>query len=86
MAPDDVSSINFTGGTTGVPKGVMSTYSVTASMTQIQMAEWEFPEELRMLIATPCPMPRRHFFVPVLQKGGAFYVMQGFSPTNSSTW
>ena len=80
VTPDDVSSINFTGGTTGKPKGVMSTYSVTASMTQIQMAEWEFPEELRMLIATPLSHAAAAFFIPVLQKGGAFYVMQGFSP------
>ena len=80
IAPDDVSSINFTGGTTGKPKGVMSTYSVTASMTQIQLAEWEFPEDLRMLIATPLSHAAAAFFIPVLQKGGAFYVMQGFTP------
>ena len=80
VLPDDVSSVNFTGGTTGKPKGVMSTYSVTAYMTQIQMAEWEFPEELRMLIATPLSHAAAAFFIPVLQNGGAFYVMQGFSP------
>ena len=78
--PDDVSSITFTGGTTGKPKGVMSTHRVTAYMTQIQMAEWEFPEELRMLIATPLSHAAAAFFIPVLQQGGAFYVMQGFSP------
>jgi fatty-acyl-CoA synthase len=78
--PDGVSSINFTGGTTGKPKGVMSTYRLTAYMTQIQLAEWEFPEELRMLIATPLSHAAAAFFIPVLQKGGAFYVMQGFSP------
>jgi fatty-acyl-CoA synthase len=80
ISPDDVSSVNFTGGTTGKPKGVVSTYSVTASMTQIQMTEWEFPEELRMLIASPLSHAAAAFFIPVLQKGGAFYVMQGFSP------
>ena len=80
IAPDDIASINFTGGTTGKPKGVMNTYSVTASMTQIQMAEWEFPEDLRMLIATPLSHAAAAFFIPVLQQGGAFYVMQGFSP------
>ena len=80
VTPDDVSSINFTGGTTGKPKGVMSTYRVTSYMTQIQMAEWEFPEELRMLIATPLSHAAAAFFIPVLQNGGAFYVMQGFSP------
>ena len=79
-APDDIASVNFTGGTTGKPKGVMSTYSVTAYMTQIQLAEWEFPDDLRMLIATPLSHAAAAFFIPVLQKGGAFYVMQGFSP------
>jgi len=78
--PEDISSINFTGGTTGKPKGVMSSYRVTAAMTAIQMAEWEFPEALRMLIATPLSHAAAAFFIPVLQKGGAFYVMQGFSP------
>ncbi len=78
--PEDIASITFTGGTTGKPKGVMSPYRVTAYMTQIQMAEWEFPEDLRMLIATPLSHAAAAFFIPVLQKGGAFYVMQGFSP------
>jgi fatty-acyl-CoA synthase len=80
VKPDDVSSVNFTGGTTGRPKGVMSTHRVTAYMTQVQMAEWEFPEQVRMLMATPLSHAAAAFFIPVLQKGGAFYVMQGFSP------
>jgi fatty-acyl-CoA synthase len=80
VQPTDVSSITYTGGTTGKPKGVLSTYRATAYMTMIQMAEWEFPEDLRMLIATPLSHAAAAFFIPVLQKGGAFYVMQGFSP------
>ena len=80
IAPEDVASVNFTGGTTGKPKGVMSPHRVSAYMTQIQMAEWEFPDELRMLIATPLSHAAAAFFIPVLQRGGAFYVMQGFSP------
>jgi fatty-acyl-CoA synthase len=80
VEPTDVSSITYTGGTTGKPKGVLSTYRATSYMTMIQMAEWEFPEELRMLIATPLSHAAAAFFIPVLQKGGAFYVMQGFSP------
>jgi fatty-acyl-CoA synthase len=80
VSADDIASVNFTGGTTGKPKGVMSTHRVSAYMTQIQMAEWEFPDELRMLMATPLSHAAAAFFIPVLQKGGAFYVMQGFSP------
>lgn len=80
IQPDDISSIMFTGGTTGKPKGVLSSYKAIAYMTQIQMAEWEFPEDLRMLIPTPLSHAAAAFFIPVLQKGGAFYVMQGFTP------
>ena len=80
VAPEDVSSIIYTGGTTGKPKGVLSTYRSTAWMSLIQMAEWEWPDELRMLIITPLSHAAAAFFVPVLQRGGAFYVMQGFSP------
>jgi len=75
---DDIASVNFTGGTTGKPKGVMSPNRVSAYMTQVQMTEWEFPEEVRMLMATPLSHAAAAFFIPVLQKGGAFYVMQGF--------
>ncbi len=80
VSPDDVSSLSFTGGTTGKPKGVLQTHTATAYMSMIQAAEWEFPEDLRMLIATPLSHAAAAFFIPVLQKGGAFYVMQGFSP------
>jgi fatty-acyl-CoA synthase len=80
VSPDDISSITYTGGTTGKPKGVLSTYRSSAYMTMVQMAEWEFPQDLRMLIATPLSHAAAAFFIPVLQRGGAFYVMQGFSP------
>jgi fatty-acyl-CoA synthase len=80
VSPQDVSSLSFTGGTTGKPKGVLQTHAATAYMTMIQAAEWEFPRDLRMLIATPLSHAAAAFFIPVLQKGGAFYVMQGFSP------
>ena len=80
LLPGDLSSINYTGGTTGKPKGVMMSYRASAYMSMIQMAEWEFPEELRMMICTPLSHAAAAFFVPVLQRGGAFYVPRGFSP------
>lgn len=77
---EDVSAIGFTGGTTGKPKGVMATYRQTAYMTQIQLAEWELPAQSRMLFTTPLSHAAGAFFVPVLQRGGAFYVMDSFNP------
>jgi fatty-acyl-CoA synthase len=72
--PEAVSALIYTGGTTGKPKGVM------AYMTMIQMAEWEWPEEIRMLVATPLSHAAAAVFVPTLMKGGALYAMSGFSP------
>ena len=38
---EDVSGMSFTGGTTGRPKGVVSSYRIMAALSQIQMAEWQ---------------------------------------------
>ena len=80
VRPDDLCTIVFTGGTTGLPKGVLMSHRVWAAMTWIQMAEWEFPAELRMLVATPLSHAAMSLLAPVLLSGGAFHVMDVFSP------
>jgi fatty-acyl-CoA synthase len=77
---DDVSGLIYTGGTTGKPKGVMSTYRSAATMTQIQMSEWEWPEELRFLIMTPLSHAGAAFIIPTLLRGGSIVVSAGFDP------
>ena len=78
--PETVSSLVYTGGTTGKPKGVMAAARSAAYMTMVQMVEWEFPDEIRMLVATPLSHAAAAVFVPTLMKGGALYAMAGFSP------
>jgi len=80
IAPEDLNTIVYTGGTTGKPKGVLQPFRSGAYMTMVQMAEWEFPEEIRFLIATPLSHAAAAVFVPTLQKGGALYAMKGFTP------
>jgi fatty-acyl-CoA synthase len=80
IAPEDLNTIVYTGGTTGRPKGVLQPFRSGAYMTMVQMAEWEFPEEIRFLLATPLSHAAAAVFVPTLQRGGALYVMKGFSP------
>ncbi len=77
---DDLCTIVYTGGTTGRPKGVLMSHRVWQAMTWIQMAEWEFPDELRMAIATPLSHAAMSLVAPVLLSGGAFYVMEAFDP------
>ena len=50
--PEDVISIAFTGGTTGKPKGVLTTNRSSAMVTQVLLAEFEWPDEIRHLICS----------------------------------
>ncbi len=78
--PEDVCTVMYTGGTTGRPKGVLQTQRVWQAMTWIQMAEWELPADLRVVIATPLSHAAMTLVAPVFVSGGAFYVMESFNP------
>lgn len=78
--PEDLCTVVYTGGTTGRPKGVLMPHRVWQAMTWIQMAEWEFPRPLRIAVPTPLSHAALSLLAPVLLAGGAFYVMESFSP------
>ncbi|VXC26362.1 fatty-acid--CoA ligase FadD8 [Aeromicrobium sp. 9AM] len=80
LAPDHVVGITYTGGTTGKPKGVIGTASSIAAMTQVQLAEWEWPETPTFLICTPLSHAGAAFFAPTVAKGGRLVVLPGFDP------
>jgi len=80
LAPDSVVSVTYTGGTTGRPKGVIGTASSMAAMTQVQLAEWEWPQAPKFLMATPLSHAGAAFFVPTLMAGGSMYVVPKFDP------
>ena len=80
VRPDDVPGLAYTGGTTGKPKGVMGSYRSGATMTNIQMTEWEWPHEPRFLMCTPLSHAGAAFFVPVLLLGGSLVVVPYFEP------
>ncbi len=77
---DHVVSITYTGGTTGKPKGVIGTARAMSTMTQIQLAEWEWPEHPRFLMCTPLSHAGAAFFTPTLMKGGTMIVLPTFDP------
>ena len=77
---EDLAGISYSGGTTGKPKGIMSSYRGGATMTQIQMSEWQWPDEVRFLICTPLSHAGAAFFTPTLLKGGSLTVLPGFDP------
>lgn len=77
---DDPSSMVYTGGTTGKPKGVVNTFRSGVTLPQIQMAEWQFPDEMRFLACTPLSHAGMAFFVPTLMRGGSLVVLPAFEP------
>ncbi|WP_103354475.1 fatty-acid--CoA ligase FadD8 [Amycolatopsis sp. CA-128772] len=83
LPPDQVVSITYTGGTTGKPKGVMGTAQAMTTMTQIQLAEWEWPEAPKFLICTPLSHAGAAFFAPTLLKGGSLVVVPKFDPAET---
>src|SRR3954469_5407942 len=80
LDPEHVVSITYTGGTTGKPKGVVGTARTMTTMTQIQLAEWEWPANPRFLMCTPLSHAGAAFFLPTLMKGGSMVVLPKFDP------
>ncbi|MCA1982076.1 fatty-acid--CoA ligase FadD8 [Nocardioides nematodiphilus] len=80
LAPDHITSITYTGGTTGKPKGVIGMAQSFATMAQIQMSEWEWPAQPRFLMCTPLSHAGAAFFVPVVLQGGTLFVAPRFDP------
>ncbi|WP_232678772.1 fatty-acid--CoA ligase FadD8 [Nocardioides sp. R-C-SC26] len=80
LDPDHIVSITYTGGTTGKPKGVVGTAQAMNTMSQIQLAEWEWPANPRFLMCTPLSHAGAAFFVPTVIKGGSLFVLSKFDP------
>jgi fatty-acyl-CoA synthase len=80
LPPEQIIGLTYTGGTTGKPKGVIGTAQSIATMTTIQLAEWEWPDQPRFLMITPLSHAGAAYFLPTLVKGGAMYVLPRFDP------
>ena len=78
VGAEDLSALAYTGGTTGKPKGVMNTYRGSASMVQIMVSDWQWPDEVRHLVCTPLSHAGASFFVPVQLQGGSMFVLPTF--------
>ncbi len=80
LTGEEVYRLTYSGGTTGKPKGIEGSYRCFLSMTQIMMAEWEWPEDMRQLLVSPLSHTGAALFLPTLMSGGSFYVIPGFEP------
>lgn len=77
--PEGMSSIAYTGGTTGRPKGVIGTFTSAATLIQIQLSEWEWPNRPTLLLTTPLTHAGGTFVLPALLRGGRVIVLPTFN-------
>ncbi|MGO9741017.1 MAG: AMP-binding protein [Roseiarcus sp.] len=68
----------YTGGTTGRSKGVMIAHRTIVNMAAIIHADWDWPEEIRYLAATPITHAGGVNIFPTLMRGGFARVVPGF--------
>lgn len=78
--PDLPAVLGYTGGTTGKPKGVIQSQRGMVAAHQLMLAEWDWPESPRMLLATPLSHAAGVMVLPTLMKGGTVVVVPGFDP------
>src|SRR5690606_20210704 len=77
---DDICVLIYTGGTTGRPKGVIHTHRVQVAMVMHELAEWDWPAEIRHLAMTPITHAAGVMILPIMLRSGTFVMAKGFDP------
>ncbi|WP_029145907.1 AMP-binding protein [Microbacterium luticocti] len=76
----DICHLGFSGGTTGLPKGIARSHRVFVTNALYSAIEWEWPEELRFLACTPMSHAAGAMMVPIFLRGGTVVTMERFTP------
>src|SRR5271170_918715 len=76
--PEAICWLAYTGGTTGRSKGVMIAHRCVVNMTAIIFADWEWPQDIRYLAATPITHAGGVNIFPTLMRGGFVRALPGF--------
>ena len=81
LAADDLQAIKFTGGSSGMPKGVMQTYRVFNSCIASMLSAFEFDSNDRHLLAAPMTHGANTIILPIFAVGGTQLFMGKPTPT-----
>lgn len=77
---DATQAIKFTGGTTGLPKGVMQPYRAWTAVIVNQIHAWQLTSDDRYVVAAPVTHGTSTYLLPVLAQGGTHVFLEESSP------
>jgi fatty-acyl-CoA synthase len=77
---DEIYRLSYTGGTTGRPKAVAASHRMALTLLCTQLAEWEWPTEVRQLVCAPLSHAGAAMFLPTLMRGGELVILPQFDP------
>ena len=77
---DAVQAIKFTGGSTGMPKGVMQPYRAWAATLINQIHAYRFDQDDRYLLAAPVTHGASTYVLPILAQGGCHILLDEVNP------
>jgi fatty-acyl-CoA synthase len=78
--PDDMSTLNYTGGTTGKSKGALRFHRELGGFANAILADFEIPETPRYLTVAPISHVAGTKVLPTLMRGGTVHMLKGFDP------
>ena len=78
--PDDIATLNYTGGTTGKSKGALRTHREYGGFTNAILADFEIPDTPRYLTVAPISHVAGTKVLPTLIRGGTVHMLKGFDP------
>jgi fatty-acyl-CoA synthase len=78
--PNDVAGLNYTGGTTGKPKGALRHHREYGGFASAILSDFEFPDTLRFLAVAPISHVAGTKVLPTLMRGGTVHMLKGFDP------
>ncbi|MGY3237604.1 fatty-acyl-CoA synthase [Bradyrhizobium sp. USDA 4448] len=77
---DDLSTLNYTGGTTGKSKGALRYHRENAGAAGAILADFEIPDAPRYLTVAPISHVAGTKVPPTLMRGGSVHMLGGFDP------
>jgi fatty-acyl-CoA synthase len=78
--PDDIATLNYTGGTTGKSKGALRYHREYSGFANAILADFEIPENPSYLTVAPISHVAGTKVLPTLIRGGTVHMLKGFDP------